>query len=112
MQDRVALVGVDGSAYREIYAFNASSVNNKLAWTKDGRAVLFAFHAGSQRDDWQIMRIAVDGGKPDLTGLAVKALGTFDLSPDRSRIAFSTVRGGNSTEELMVVDNLPARLKE
>jgi hypothetical protein len=42
----------------------------------------------------------------------VRALATFDLSPDGSRIAFGTLRGGTSTEALSVVENLPAFLKD
>jgi Tol biopolymer transport system component len=109
--NRLALVNVDGSDYREIYSFSASNANDKLAWTKDGRAVVFAT-SGGQRGDWQIMRIGVAGGNPEFTGLTVKALGTFDLSPDGTRIAFSTTRGGNPTEELLVLENLPVFLKD
>lgn len=111
MKDRVALVHVDGSDYHEICAFNASSVNDKLVWTKDGRAILFAVPQGNQNSDWRIMRIGIGGGKPEFTGLTVKALGTFDLSPDGTRIAFSTLRSGTATEELLVLENLPVYLK-
>jgi Tol biopolymer transport system component len=109
---RLGLVRADGSDYREIYSFKAVYVNDKLAWTKDGRGIVFATATGSPNGDWQIMRIGVDGGKPEFTGLTVKALNTFDLSPDGSRIAFSTLSGGTSTDELSVVDNLPVLLKQ
>jgi len=82
-----------------------------VAKTKDGRAIVFAT-PGGQRGDWQIMRIGVAGGNPEFTGLTVKALGTFDLSPDGTRIAFSTTRGGNLTEELLVLENLPVFFKD
>ena len=108
---RLALVHADGSDYREIYSFKALRVSDKLAWTNDGRKIVFAT-SGSMNGDWQIMRIGVDGGKPEFTGLTVKALSTFDLSPDGSRIAYSTTAAGTSTDELLVIDNLAGLLKD
>jgi len=108
---RLALVHVDGSDYREIYSFKSGRVSDKLAWTRDGREILFAT-AGSINGDWQIMRIATGGGKPQSIGVTVKALSTFSLSPDDSRIAFSTTAAGTSTDELSVIDDLFALLKD
>ena len=112
MDVRLALVHLAGSDYREIYSFKGGELADKFAWTKDGRGIVFATHGAFPSGDWQIMRIEADGGKPEFTGLTVKALSTFDLSPDGSRIAFSTTSGGTSIDELSVVDNLPALLKD
>jgi Tol biopolymer transport system component len=57
------------------------------------------------------MRIGIDGGKPEYLGLTVKALNAFDLSPDGSRIAFSTTANGNPTSQLMAIDNLSSLLQ-
>jgi dipeptidyl aminopeptidase/acylaminoacyl peptidase len=117
----LAVARIDGGDYHEISApIQGVSINfmqqgpggklaDKLAWTKDGRGILFATTNGSL--DWQIMRIGVDGGKPEYMGLTVKALNAFDLSPDGSRIAFSTTASGNSAYPLMAIDNLSSLLK-
>jgi Tol biopolymer transport system component len=108
---RLALVNVDGTGYREIYAsYRSTDAFDKLAWTKDGRSILFADEV--DRNSFRIMRIGIDGGKPEFTGLAVKDLRFFDVSPDGSRIAFQPMPVATSTSELYVIDNLPALIKE
>jgi Tol biopolymer transport system component len=111
---------IDGSDYHEISApikgvsigfmqqGPGAKLADKLAWSKDGRAILFATATGNL---WQIMRIGIDGGKPEYLGLTVKALNAFDLSPDGSRIAFSTTANGNPTSQLMAIDNLSSLLQ-
>ena len=111
---RLAVVAVDGSGYREIYAsFRAFHQADQLAWTKDGRSILFAVNLdGNVNGNYQIMRIGVDGGSPSFTGVNVKGLSTFGLSPDGSRIAFSTLAGATTNQELFAIDNLPALVKD
>jgi hypothetical protein len=58
------------------------------------------------------MRIGIDGGKPQSTGLNVKGLGAFDLSPDGSRIVFSTLASASTRAELFAIDNLTSLLKD
>jgi hypothetical protein len=55
------------------------------------------------------MRIPVEGGKPEFTGLTGKGTPGIDLSPDGSRIAFND--GTPGIPELWALDNLPL-LKE
>jgi Tol biopolymer transport system component len=111
-ETRKGLVDVNGGKYRELYGpYRASNTNDKLAWTKDGRAILFATNEGNVNGDWKIMRIGVEGGKPESTGLTVKALSNFDLSPDGSRIVLGTLATGSNSVEVVAMDNLPALLK-
>jgi Tol biopolymer transport system component len=60
----------------------ATSLIEKLAWTIDGRAIVFATSADDSSANSRIMQIAVDGSKPEFTGLAVKELASFSLTPD------------------------------
>jgi Tol biopolymer transport system component len=110
----LALVRVDGSEYHEIYGpFHALAVNRGLAWTKDGRKIVFATSADDGSENWRIMRIAIDGGKPEFTGLAISGMTVFVLSPDDSRIAFGTPgKSGSRISELFAIYNLPALLKD
>jgi Tol biopolymer transport system component len=112
-EGRMARVQTDGGNYREILSpFPSISFQAalKLAWTPDGKAILFAIPVPGSPRDFQIMRIGVNGGKPEYTGLTVRALSAFDASPIGSRIAFST-DAGNSESDLFAIDNLPALLK-
>jgi Tol biopolymer transport system component len=100
----LTLVAVDGSSYRDLYTSNLLGMPNGgytrlLAWTKDGRALLFGQYVEGSRTDVQIMRIPVTGGKPQFTGLTLKGItqeDTIDLSPDRSRLLFSASVDGVS----------------
>jgi Tol biopolymer transport system component len=107
----VAVVGVDGTGYREIHrGFRAANHNDKVSWGKDGRSILFAENPDRSDRNWRIMRIGVDGGKPEFTGLAVQDLSTFDVSPDGSRIAFS--KTARTTLDYWAIDNLMSLLKD
>ena len=79
---RLAVVGIDGAGYREIHApFRTRHPYDQVAWTKDNRSILFAISDGNLNGTYQIMRIGIEGGTPAFTGVSVKALSTFDLSP-------------------------------
>jgi Tol biopolymer transport system component len=109
----LAIAGLDGSNYHEIGSFKAAlQPYDKLAWSKDGRSILFASNDGDSNGVWHIMRLGIEGGKPEFTGLDVKALSTFDLSPDGSHIAFSTLASGNRTSEMFAIDNLASLLRD
>jgi hypothetical protein len=95
---RLARIGVDGTGYREIpYAGSVSP--GYFAWTKNG---LFFTSAGES----PIMRIAVEGGKAESTGLEAHAL--MDMSPDSTRIVFSNSTGSNG---LWALNNLSSLWK-
>ncbi len=97
-ETRLARVDVDGSKYRELYGpYQVSTINDRLAWTKDGRSILFS-ESADRNSDSQIMRIGAEGGKPEFTGLTIKNLSTFDPSPDGSRLAYSTTAAGNTIQ--------------
>jgi Tol biopolymer transport system component len=87
---RLVRVGSDGTGFKEIYSADAGSAatpsRSGLAWTRDGRSLLFMDEGKSEQ---RLMRISVNGGKPEFTGLTTdKARAVFDLSPDGRKIAF------------------------
>jgi len=101
-----ARVGVDGSGYREIHVMSRLDAGDSLAWTSDGQGILF-----NQRHDYgyQLMRIPADGGGIEPIGIEGK--GTFlslNVSPDGSRVAFSSVQRGS---QVWVLDNLLSAVK-
>jgi Tol biopolymer transport system component len=95
------VAAADGSGYRRLYGpFRSDKLGNKIAWTADGRIILFAM--SDSNDRWRIMRIPADGGSAEFTGLEVDRLRNFDLSPDGSRIAFEV--GANPNWEVRALD--------
>ncbi|MGZ6371613.1 MAG: TolB family protein, partial [Bdellovibrionota bacterium] len=102
-----ARVGVEGTGYRELYTMDRLVAGDQLAWTPDGRGIVF-----DQRheDGFQIMRIPAEGGAPEFTGLEVKdfTMQNLHFSPNGSRITFSSVQRGS---QVWVLDNVLSALK-
>ncbi len=101
---RLAIANVDGSGYREIHGpFPQARFGNYLAWASNGR-VLFSTTSADQHV--RVMRIDAGRGQPEFTGIEVLTSGTnpsfFDLSPDGTRVSFTTRSGGDS--ELWALD--------
>jgi Tol biopolymer transport system component len=96
---------VDGGEFHELLTVPGSL--SGMEWTKDGRTILFAQHHG---DKTQLMRIAVQGGMPEFTGIEIEGwIGGMDLSPDGSRLAFSVSHYPGA--DLWSVDNVLSVLK-
>jgi Tol biopolymer transport system component len=106
---RFARVNVDGTGYREIYNIAKKDFQDNLTLTKDGLWILLAKR---HDDNWQLVRIPIEGGEPELTGLELEATLvsgiSIQLSPDGSRIAFTTKK---RAEELWALDNVLSALK-
>ena len=107
---QLELIAADGSNYRKLYGPLDSTP--KLAWTPDGRELIFAKSADKtdnvrtyRRSTWQIMRIPVVSNTATFTGLEVPNLGTFSLSPDGSRIVYDATK---TISELLALDNVPS----
>ena len=90
----LAVVGIDGQGYRELLPkVDASTLRNKLAWSRDGRWIYFPTHVGKPEDEtFRIMRIAAAGGTPEVAGPDVIGLECISLNPDGTRLAYSTLR--------------------
>jgi Tol biopolymer transport system component len=104
-EGHLLVAGTDGSDVRDLYASSRDIFGGgpMLAWTKDGRSILFA----QGERDWQLMRIPGVGGQPELAGLTTTGLRhDLALNPDGSRIAFG--HGKFSVKETMAIDHLSA----
>ena len=88
-------------------------IRNKVIWAKTGNSIFFTAQSAAEGKP-EIMRIGIEGGKPQPVGItttSVRNFDTFDVSPDGSRIAITSAARA-STKELLVIDNLSTLLKD
>ncbi len=74
---------------KEICAFNAAGTG--LAWTADGRYVLFTIRSSDQPAPTELWRIHAEGGEPQKL-LEMDGLRDISVHPDGRRIAFTSGR--------------------
>ena len=90
---RLAVVGVDGRGYREIYGpFPSDSPFGQVGWASDSSAVLVGqvTPRSGAGVNWRVWRVSLAGGPPQpatpvINGPGVAA--TFDVSPDGRLLA-------------------------
>jgi Tol biopolymer transport system component len=105
---KLAIVGIDSGEIRNVYDLPATATigsegGSSLAWTKDGRAILFTVNNNSQASMW-----AQPVGPPGSPALAPKeimnlgqgAVWTYSLSPDGKKIVYS--RGFPATDVVLI----------
>jgi Tol biopolymer transport system component len=102
-------LNVDGTGYREIYTIAQGDLRgDNFILTKDSRWILLA----KKHDDHsELIRIPIEGGAAESTGLELDGTlyqRSLALSPDGSRIAFTTSK---HVEELWSLDNVLSALK-
>jgi Tol biopolymer transport system component len=101
---RVAVVGTDGRDYQEVVPpLKAVNIRNKLAWTPDGRW-LIAVSGGQDDESYRIIRVPVAGGAVEESGLEIERLNAMSISPDGSRLAYSTLNPEGWGELLWSLD--------
>jgi dipeptidyl aminopeptidase/acylaminoacyl peptidase len=100
------LVGTDGTGLRRLTSHSASDVNPR--WSPDGKTIYFLSTRSGSSQIWQI---AFGGGEAtQVTNVPLDA-GSFRVSPDGSRIAFSAeVFPGKTIDE--TVSMLDQRSKQ
>ena len=73
-----------------------------LAWTRDGRHLLFSRHVGEPEVPSELWKLPLAGGEAQKIGLPVWGRGSLSTHPDGRRVAF-TYRGGEVS--LWVMEN-------
>ncbi len=90
VQTRLAVIGIDGSGFRELPGSFAGATTYSVSWTRDGTALLAKMD--TVKDVSSIQRVPIDGGKPTTIATNLGELLSFDISPDQRRIAYSINR--------------------
>jgi Tol biopolymer transport system component len=80
-----------------------------FTWSGDGKHILYTRRAADAK--WQLWRVSVDGGAPELLGLSESSrIAYLSASPDGRRVVFS--RGQPGGAEVWVMENLVPVAKE
>jgi Tol biopolymer transport system component len=87
---KLAVVGVDGSGFRELSASINGATRESVIWTRDGTALLVEVYTGKNIS--AIQRLPITGGQPVTIAANIVGLRSFVISPDERRIAYSTDR--------------------
>jgi Tol biopolymer transport system component len=91
----IDVMSTSGGDAREVFrdplGFASGSRYNTLAWTSDGRYILFV------KNDGVLRSVSVDGGEVTDTGISSKfRIKMPSVRPDGRRIVFATVEGDNN----------------
>jgi len=76
-----------GGEPREVARMTEAITREGLAWTPDGRYLLFARSASQTQAE--LMRVPAEGGAPESTGLSGRGLSLLSVHPDGSRLAYT-----------------------
>ena len=100
----IRVVGVTGGAPRELLSVKNPAGVIPLAWTPDGRHLLFAKSDStrSQEQIFELWHIPVEGGEPQKHELAMERLFDLRIHPDGRRLAFTA---GQNKAEIWVMEN-------
>jgi Tol biopolymer transport system component len=103
------ILPASGGEIKEIWNFGEierGTPGIDQVWSADGRYILYSAPDLSNLRNWDVWRIAAEGGKPEKIGLE-DSWGIFSLTitPDGRKLAYAS-RGGASTDsELWVLEN-------
>lgn len=99
----IVIVPTAGGKPREIYRGPAALRFDGIAWSPDGRDLIFARLAegGGKTELWSV---PARGGEPRKLGLAAAGLLSFDVHPDGKRLVYSVA--GRSHHEIWALDNI------
>ena len=105
----LAVVGIDGTGYRELVGPLAVTAGLKATWSKDSRSIFYCQTMG-RPGITRIMRILAEGGTPEFTGVELKGVSSLQLTSDGSHLLVGRVSAAGANE-LRVIDNLATVLK-
>jgi Tol biopolymer transport system component len=98
-----------GGPAKEIWNFGKAepgAPSQNIAWTADGRYILFVQYDRADFRGNELWRVPVEGGKPEKMGLQKKwAIFSITARPDGRQIAFASKQTADTDTEVWVMDN-------
>jgi len=82
-----------------------------LAWSSDGRFVLFSSYDRSE-GKCELMRISAEGGESEKLGISMSGISYLSIHPDGHQIAFSSPGATKRPPEIWVMENFLPKLKD
>ncbi len=106
----LGVIPASGGVPRDILKLNTSeaAANDLLAWTPDGKWLIFGKLNPSRLGELSLWRIASEGGEPHKLGVAMSMVRNLRVRPDGLSIAFTA---GNFGAEIWVMENFLPLLK-
>jgi Tol biopolymer transport system component len=96
------IIPAKGGEPRELLRFEQKGRHIvPMAWTPDGKYILFSKQFNRDEAKWDLWRMPVDGGEPEAMGLG-KRFSSLSIHPDGNQIAFHVQRLFN---EVWVMEN-------
>lgn len=74
-----------------------------LDWSPDGKYIYFA-RRNEEGDPFKLLRVPVQGGTPEQTGVEMEGLHSISIRPDGKQIAFSA--GADPKQAIWVLENI------
>ena len=96
----IKIISNTGEPVREIDLNNKQFPGFNIAWTHDGRYLVFGTNGESHKIE--LWRVPVEGGPLHKVGISLENLASLQMNPDGQRIAFSA---GEFKSEVWVLEH-------
>jgi Tol biopolymer transport system component len=103
-EGKIKILSSDGSKSRELTEAERGTV---LAWTAEGKNILFGKHQEGSKDMVELWIVPVSGGEPQKAGLSMPQLFMLRVSPDGKNIAFTASEQPQKSEVWVMENFLP-----
>ncbi len=122
MEDRdtqsmaLKVMPIEGGEPRELLRVHRPDFFNlgnysALAWTPDGRELIFGKRTAASGGMVELWQISAEGGAPQRVGLAMNQLSHLRFHPDGRRIVFDAVDARPQNSEVWVMENFLPELE-
>lgn len=103
-EGKLKILSVEGGDPQTLYTFKKREWPRAIAWTPDGRNLLFSKSKVIDGKDMEssLWSISLEGGEPQEIGLSMDSIKHLRIHPDGQHIAFHS---GKRAEEIWVMEN-------